>query len=104
MICPTTWRHFHGRDDERGDFYRARTLRRTSPIPDGLTDEQVLMCPDIMSTGFKGAENANIHIGDTVVVFAQGPGWIWGRLLPMNTGWTILLKLMICLGISGTEC
>ncbi|WP_300649157.1 zinc-binding dehydrogenase, partial [Hydrogenophaga sp.] len=33
----------------------------------------VLMCPDIMSTGFKGAENANIRIGDTVVVFAQGP-------------------------------
>lgn len=44
-----------------------------APIPDGLTDEQVLMCPDIMSTGFKGAENANIRIGDTVVVFAQGP-------------------------------
>ncbi len=44
-----------------------------APIPDGLTDEEVLMCPDIMSTGFKGAENANIQIGDTVVVFAQGP-------------------------------
>ncbi|MDM7949742.1 NAD(P)-dependent alcohol dehydrogenase [Hydrogenophaga sp.] len=44
-----------------------------APIPDDLTDEQVLMCPDIMSTGFKGAESANIRIGDTVVVFAQGP-------------------------------
>ncbi len=44
-----------------------------APIPDGLTDEQVLMCPDIMSTGFKGAENANIQIGDVVAVFAQGP-------------------------------
>jgi len=44
-----------------------------APIPDGLSDEQVLMCPDIMSTGFVGAENANIRIGDTVVVFAQGP-------------------------------
>ena len=44
-----------------------------APIPDGLTDEQVLMCPDIMSTGFVGAENAHIKIGDTVVVFAQGP-------------------------------
>ena len=43
------------------------------PVPDGLTDEQVLMCPDIMSTGFKGAENANIQIGDVVAVFAQGP-------------------------------
>ncbi len=44
-----------------------------APVPDGLTDEQVLMCPDIMSTGFKGAENANIEIGDIVAVFAQGP-------------------------------
>jgi threonine dehydrogenase-like Zn-dependent dehydrogenase len=44
-----------------------------APIPDGLTDEQVLMCPDIMSTGFGGAESGAIRIGDTVVVFAQGP-------------------------------
>ncbi|MCL5041104.1 MAG: NAD(P)-dependent alcohol dehydrogenase [Gammaproteobacteria bacterium] len=44
-----------------------------TPVPDGLTDEQVLMCPDIMSTGFGGAENGHIRIGDTVVVFAQGP-------------------------------
>ncbi|CAE1144725.1 NAD(P)-dependent alcohol dehydrogenase [Serratia rhizosphaerae] len=44
-----------------------------APIPDGLSDEQVLMCPDVMSTGFKGAENAGIKIGDVVAVFAQGP-------------------------------
>jgi alcohol dehydrogenase len=42
-------------------------------IPDELTDEQVLMCPDIMSTGFGGAESGRIRIGDTVAVFAQGP-------------------------------
>ena len=44
-----------------------------APVPDELTDEQVLMCPDIMSTGFGGAESGDIRIGDTVVVFAQGP-------------------------------
>jgi alcohol dehydrogenase len=44
-----------------------------APVPDGLSDEQVLMCPDIMSTGFGGAESANIRIGDVVAVFAQGP-------------------------------
>ncbi len=44
-----------------------------APIPDQLTDEQVLMCPDIMSTGFGGAESGHIRIGDTVAVFAQGP-------------------------------
>jgi alcohol dehydrogenase len=44
-----------------------------APVPDGLSDEQVLMCPDILSTGFAGAEHADIRIGDAVAVFAQGP-------------------------------
>jgi threonine dehydrogenase-like Zn-dependent dehydrogenase len=44
-----------------------------APVPDSLGDEQVLMCPDIMSTGFSGAERAAIRIGDVVAVFAQGP-------------------------------
>lgn len=48
-------------------------MANLAPVPDGLTDEQVLMCPDIMSTGFVGAEAANIRIGDTVAIFAQGP-------------------------------
>jgi len=42
-------------------------------VPDNLSDEQVLMCPDIMSTGLAGAERAGIRIGDMVAVFAQGP-------------------------------
>src|SRR5690606_17797605 len=44
-----------------------------APIPDGLSDIEVLMCPDIMSTGFSGAESAGIKIGDLVAIFAQGP-------------------------------
>lgn len=48
-------------------------MANLAPIPDGLTDEEVLMCPDIMSTGFSGAEAGGIRIGDTVAVFAQGP-------------------------------
>src|ERR687890_32977 len=48
-------------------------MANLAPMPDGLTDEQVLMCPDIMSTGFSGAKSGNIQIGDTVAVFAQGP-------------------------------
>jgi alcohol dehydrogenase len=48
-------------------------MANLAPVPEGLTDEQVLMCPDILSTGFSGAERAGIGIGDTVVVFAQGP-------------------------------
>src|ERR1700692_235489 len=42
-------------------------------IPDGLTDEQVVLLADIASTGFSGAESGGIRIGDSVVVFAQGP-------------------------------
>lgn len=42
-------------------------------IPEGLTDESVLMCPDIFSTGLSGAESGNIKVGDAVAVFAQGP-------------------------------
>jgi len=48
-------------------------MANLSPVPDHLTDEQVLMCPDIMSTGFSGAESGNVKIGDIVVVFALGP-------------------------------
>jgi threonine dehydrogenase-like Zn-dependent dehydrogenase len=48
-------------------------MANLAPVPDGLTDEQVLMCPDIMSTGFSGAESGAIRIGDTVAIFAQGP-------------------------------
>lgn len=42
-------------------------------IPTDLTDEEVLMCPDIFSTGLSGAESGQIKVGDAVAVFAQGP-------------------------------
>jgi len=48
-------------------------MANLSPIPAELSDEQVLMCPDIMSTGFSGAESGNVRIGDAVAVFALGP-------------------------------
>src|ERR1041384_3194911 len=44
-----------------------------APIPPALTDEQVLLCPDIFSTGLSGAESGAIRVGDSVAVFAQGP-------------------------------
>jgi threonine dehydrogenase-like Zn-dependent dehydrogenase len=44
-----------------------------APIPDDLSDEAVVLCPDIFSTGLSGAESGNIRVGDAVAVFAQGP-------------------------------
>ena len=42
-------------------------------VPETLTDEQVLMLPDIASTGISGAESGNVRLGDSVAIFAQGP-------------------------------
>jgi threonine dehydrogenase-like Zn-dependent dehydrogenase len=42
-------------------------------IPDELADEQVVLLTDIASTGISAAESADLQIGDTVAVFAQGP-------------------------------
>jgi isopropanol dehydrogenase (NADP+) len=44
-----------------------------APIPDDLSDHMALYATDMLSTGFGGAENAEIEIGDTVAIFAQGP-------------------------------
>jgi len=42
-------------------------------IPDELTDEQVVLLADIASTGISAAESADLRIGDSAAVFAQGP-------------------------------
>ena len=42
-------------------------------IPNDLADEQVVLLADIASTGISAAESANLQIGDSVAVFAQGP-------------------------------
>jgi threonine dehydrogenase-like Zn-dependent dehydrogenase len=42
-------------------------------IPAALEDEEVLMCPDILSTGLSGVESGGVKAGDAVAIFAQGP-------------------------------
>ena len=68
------WRFGNTIDGCQAEYVKVPfAMANLTPVPDGLTDEQVLMCPDIMSTGFGGAESGHIKIGDTVAVFAQGP-------------------------------
>ncbi len=68
------WRFGNTIDGAQAEFLLVPDAQANlAPVPDELTDEQVLMCPDIMSTGFAGAESANIKIGDIVAIFAQGP-------------------------------
>jgi len=44
-----------------------------APIPDSVPDESAVYTTDMMSTGFMGAEHAEIPIGGSAAVFAQGP-------------------------------
>ncbi|NCO88180.1 MAG: NAD(P)-dependent alcohol dehydrogenase [Rhodobacterales bacterium] len=68
------WKFGNTIDGCQAEYVRVPdAMANLSPVPDGLTDAQVLMCPDIMSTGFGGAESGRIRIGDMVAVFAQGP-------------------------------
>lgn len=66
-------------------------------IPDELTDEQVVLLADIASTGFSGAESGQIKIGDTVVVFAQGPIGLCA------TAGAKLMGAALIIGIDGDE-
>ena len=43
-------------------------------IPDDLRDDEVIFAGDIMSTGFGAIENGEVALGDSVAIFAQGPG------------------------------
>src|SRR4026207_1786962 len=66
-------------------------------IPDELTDEQVVLLADIASTGFSGAESAGIKIGDSVVVFAQGPIGLCA------TAGAKLMGAALIIGVDGDE-
>jgi alcohol dehydrogenase len=68
------WKFGNTIDGCQADYVRVPfAMANLTAVPDALTDEQVLMCPDIMSTGFGGAESGGIRIGDVVAIFAQGP-------------------------------
>lgn len=68
------WRFGNTIDGAQAEYLRVpHAQANLAKIPDGLTDEQVVLLSDIASTGFSGAESGGVRIGDSVVVFAQGP-------------------------------
>jgi alcohol dehydrogenase len=68
------WRFGNTIDGAQAEFVRVPSAQANlAKIPDGVSDEQVVLLADIASTGFAGAESGAVRIGDTVVVFAQGP-------------------------------
>lgn len=68
------WRFGNTIDGAQAEYLLVPSAQANlAKIPDTLTDEQVVLLADIASTGFSGAESGKVRIGDTVVVFAQGP-------------------------------
>ena len=68
------WRFGNTIDGAQAEYLLVPSAQANlTPIPDGVTDEQVVLLADIASTGFSGAESGGVKIGDAVVVFAQGP-------------------------------
>ncbi|MCA9422072.1 MAG: NAD(P)-dependent alcohol dehydrogenase [Nitrospira sp.] len=68
------WKFANVKDGNMAEYFHVNSAQANlAPIPARLTDEQVLYCTDMMSTGFMGAEYANIPIGGSVAIFAQGP-------------------------------
>ncbi|HVA91525.1 MAG TPA: alcohol dehydrogenase catalytic domain-containing protein [Chloroflexota bacterium] len=68
------WRLGNSIDGCQAEYVRVPYAQANlTPIPDGLSDEAVVLLSDIASTGFSASEKANVTIGDTVAVFAQGP-------------------------------
>ncbi len=51
-----------------------------APIPEQLTDEDVVLVPDVLSAGIAGAESGNVRVGDSVAIFAQGPAGLCATL------------------------
>src|SRR5438552_11477000 len=68
------WKFGNTIDGAQAEYLRVPYAQANlAKIPDELTDEQVVLLADIASTGISAAESADLQIGDTVAVFAQGP-------------------------------
>jgi len=68
------WKFGNTIDGAQAEYLRVPYAQANlAQIPDELTDEQVVLLADIASTGISAAERADLQIGDTVAVFAQGP-------------------------------
>lgn len=68
------WKFANLKDGVFAEYFHVNDAQANlAPIPDSVPDEAAVYTCDMMSTGFMGAEHANIPIGGTVAVFAQGP-------------------------------
>jgi len=68
------WKFGNTIDGAQAEYLRVPYAQANlAKIPNELTDEQVILLADIASTGISAAESADMQIGDSVAIFAQGP-------------------------------
>ncbi|MGZ8491072.1 MAG: zinc-binding dehydrogenase [Gemmatirosa sp.] len=92
------WRFGNTIDGAQAEYLRVPFAQANlARIPDGLTDEQVVLLADIASTGISGAESGQVRPGDTVVIFAQGPIGLCA------TAGARLMGASLVIGVDGDE-
>jgi len=68
------WRLGNSIDGVQAEYFRVPYAQANlAKIPDDMSDEQCVLLADIASTGISAAETADVQIGQSVAVFAQGP-------------------------------
>ncbi|MDV2481843.1 NAD(P)-dependent alcohol dehydrogenase [Methanoculleus sp. Wushi-C6] len=68
------WKFSNSKDGVFGEFFHVNLADyNLAHLPKGMSLEAGVMLPDMLSTGFAGAENANIKFGSTVAVLGIGP-------------------------------
>ncbi len=68
------WKFANIKDGSFAEYFHVNDAdANLTLIPDEVSDEAACYATDMMSTGFKGAENADIVLGGSAVVFGMGP-------------------------------
>lgn len=68
------WKFANTKDGNFAEYFHVNDASANlTLIPKSISDDIAVYACDMLSTGFMGAEHANIPLGGTVAVFAQGP-------------------------------
>lgn len=68
------WKFANTKDGVFAEYFHVNDAdANLAPIPESIPDDTAVYASDMMSTGFMGAERADIPTGGTVAVFAEGP-------------------------------
>jgi len=68
------WKFANVKDGVFAEYFHVNDAdANMAAVPESVSDEAAAYVTDMMSTGFRAAERADIPLGGTVAVFAQGP-------------------------------